>query len=357
MSKKVIFQIVTHFEMGGAERIAFNIAESQNPNFEYHAVEVAKGSSAYTQEMIKELQAYGIDYHRSSVANNKKAILFFPFRLKKLMDKYKPEIIQTHTEIPDLSVFLFHKLFPWYHFKLVRTLHNTVLWNDWGRTGKVVERYIQKEKANISNSLAVTKAYVENYGGTTDIPLIYNGFKLSKQKEYTYIVEGKINILFAGRFVHQKGLPTLVDVIKKVDSSKFFFHVAGVGPMEDYVNAELGQLDNVRLTGPIANLSSYIGSFDFVFIPSVHEGLNSLSIEASMNGTPAIINDIDGLNETLPYDWSLKVRDNNIEEYLKIFEHLETLDITALQEKAFSYVDSHFSIKKMQEGYESLYSF
>lgn len=357
MSKKVIFQIVTHFEMGGAERIAFNIAESQNPNFEYHIVEVAKGSSAYTQEMIKELQAYGIDYHRSPVANNKKAILFFPFRLKKLMDKYKPKIIQTHTEIPDLSVFLFHKLFPWYHFKLVRTLHNTVLWKDWGRIGKVVERYIQKEKANISNSLAVTKAYVENYGGTTDIPLIYNGFKPSKQKEYANIVEGKINILFAGRFVHQKGLPALVDVIKKVDPSKFFFHVAGIGPMEDYVNAELGKLDNVRITGPIANLSSYIGSFDFVFIPSVHEGLNSLSIEASMNGTPAIVNDIDGLNETLPSDWPFKVQNNNIDSYLKIFDHLDSCDRNALKAKAFSFADTHFSIKKMQEEYEKLYSF
>lgn len=357
MNRKVIFQIVTHFEMGGAERIAFNIAESENPNFEYHVVEVAKGNSAYTEEMIRELEEHGVLFHRSSVVNNKKAILFFPFRLKKLMETYRPSVIQTHTEIPDLSVFLFHKLFPWYHFKLVRTLHNTVLWNAWGKIGKMVEKYIQKEKANISNSLAVTKAYVENYGGTTDIPLIYNGFKSSKQKEYANIIDGKINILFAGRFVHQKGLPTLVDVIKKVDSSKFFFHVAGVGPMEDYVNTELGQLDNVRITGPIANLSSYVGSFDFVFIPSIHEGLNSLSIEASMNGTPAIINDIDGLNETLPSDWPLKVQNNNIDSYLEIFSRLDTCDRNGLKAEAFSFADSHFSIKKMQKEYEKLYSF
>ena len=127
MKKKVIFQIVTHFEMGGAERIAFNIAESSNSNYEYHVVEVAKGNSAYTEEMIKELESYGVIYHRGTLMNNKKAIVSFPFRLKKLVDTYKPDVIQTHTEIPDLAVFLFHKLFPSYHFKLVRTLHNTCL--------------------------------------------------------------------------------------------------------------------------------------------------------------------------------------------------------------------------------------
>lgn len=355
MRKKVIFQIVTHFEMGGAERIAFNIAESSNSNFEYHVVEVAKGNSAYTQEMIKELESYGVIYHRGTLTSNKKAIVNFPLRLKKLVDTYRPDVIQTHTEIPDLAVFLFHKLFPFYHFKLVRTLHNTVLWNSWGKIGKIVEKYIQRENANVSNSIAVSKSYVDKYGGKTDIPLIYNGFKPSSQAKYTQIIEGKINILFAGRFVHQKGLPALVNVIKNVDSNKFFFHVAGTGPMAQYVNEELGSLENVRISGPIANLSSFIGSFDFVFIPSVHEGLNSLSIEASMNGTPAIVNDIDGLNETLPSDWPLKVQDNNIENYIKIFNQLESLDVTSLQAKAFDYVNSHFSIKKMQEGYEALF--
>lgn len=355
MDKKVIFQIVTHFEMGGAERIAFNIAESENPDFEYHIVEVAKGNSAFTQEMIKELDVHRIVFHRSDISNNKKAILYFPFRLKKLIAKYHPVVIHTHTEVPDLAVYLFHLIFPFIHFKLVRTLHNTVLWNSWGKIGKIVERYVQKKNANVSNSIAVTKAYLRNFGGSAAIPLIYNGFKPTEQKKYQGIVMKKINVLFAGRFVHQKGLPVLVDVIKRVNPERYFFHVAGTGPMEEYVQENLGNLPNVKITGPIANLASYVGSFDFVFIPSVHEGLNSLSIEASMNGTPAIINDIDGLNETLPQDWNLKVSDNSVEQYSDIFDKIYTLDRTKIKEQAYSFVDSNFSIRKMQREYEKLY--
>jgi len=355
MKKKIIFQVVTHFDVGGAERIAFNIAKSKSQDFEYHVVEVAKGNSKYTEKMLAELKENGIAYHRSDVLNNKKAILSFPFRMKKLYDQYHPDVIQTHTEAPDLAVFLFHKFFPWCKFKLVRTLHNTKLWSQWRFIGKLVEKYIQNCDANVSNSLAVTKAYVEAFGGEKNIRLIYNGFAPSNQIKYSGLVEGKLNILFAGRFVPQKGLDVLVEVIKRTNPNKFFFHVAGKGPLDDVVNEGVGKMQNVKIIPPIPNLSSYVGSFDYVIIPSVHEGLNSLSIEASMNGTPAIVNDIAGLNETLPSDWKLKVTNNSVEQYLDILNVLSTLDYDHLKEYAFGFASCHFSISKMQSEYEKIY--
>ena len=37
---KHVFHIITHLDVGGAERVAFNIAKSDNPAIEYHIVEV-----------------------------------------------------------------------------------------------------------------------------------------------------------------------------------------------------------------------------------------------------------------------------------------------------------------------------
>ena len=59
--KTVVFQIITHLEMGGAERIAFNIAKSKSKEFEYHIVEVARGNSAYTKEMIDTVAMIGLE--------------------------------------------------------------------------------------------------------------------------------------------------------------------------------------------------------------------------------------------------------------------------------------------------------
>ena len=318
-------------------------------------VEVARGNSSYTEEMIHELESNHITYHRSDVGNNKMAMLKFPFRLKKLIREYNPSIIQTHTEVPDLAVFLFSKLYPCTKINVVRTLHNTLLWQSWEGIGKKVEKWMIEKKANVSNSKAVSESYKNNYGKDVDLPLIYNGFKSAEPSAFQGLDHRKINVLFAGRFVPQKGIDTLIEVVKAANKI-YNFTIAAVGPLEDQVKAGLSDCSNVNIIAPIANLSFYLNSFDFVLIPSIHEGLNSLSIEASFSGAPVIINDIKGLNETVPEDWPLKVSNNSLAEYKVLFDSLQGLIMKVLKQKAYGFVYKRFSIATMQKEYESLYA-
>lgn len=46
-----------------------------------------------------------------------------------------------------------------------------------------------------------------------------------------------------------------------------------------------------------------MGSFDFLFMPSNHEGLVLTSIEASLAHTPAVVNWCPGVNESLSKEW------------------------------------------------------
>ena len=55
-----IFHIITHFDIGGAERVAVNIAKSQTTGMEYHLVEVVRGNGEFSQAFIKELHDCGI---------------------------------------------------------------------------------------------------------------------------------------------------------------------------------------------------------------------------------------------------------------------------------------------------------
>ena len=50
-----VFHIVTSFDIGGAERVAFNIAKSKSPNFEYHVVEVVHSDSQFSHLVIDEI--------------------------------------------------------------------------------------------------------------------------------------------------------------------------------------------------------------------------------------------------------------------------------------------------------------
>lgn len=352
-----VIQVVTHFDMGGAERIAINIAKSKS-GVEYHMIEVAKGNSSFSKEFKKEMDEAGITYHCATASSNKKGLLSFPFRLRKLIKEIHPNVVHTHTENPDLGVFLTYILFPsiFKNIKIVRTLHNTVLWQNWKWMGKLVERFIQKKRANVTNSKMIAEVYQNEFGRDPWINLIYNGFGIVEQVQYEKIVKGKKNILFAGRFHSQKGIPVLIETIKRANPDAFHFHIAGKGELENELLEGLKNQKNVTTTGPIFGLSKYLASFDYVFIPSVHEGLNSLSIESAFSQTPVIINNCDGLNETVPADYPLKVNNNSVDGFAALFKKLECEDPKQYSKLTNQYAIDHFSISKMQSEYEALYN-
>ena len=52
---KKVFHIISHFDVGGAERVAVNIAKSKTADMEYHVVELVRARSLFTRVFIREL--------------------------------------------------------------------------------------------------------------------------------------------------------------------------------------------------------------------------------------------------------------------------------------------------------------
>ena len=83
-----VFHIVSHFDVGGAERVAVNIADDHEGIVEYHLVEVVRAHSSFTRVFINELRQKGIRYHRAFVPEvhfhylfERIAALLFPLRM------------------------------------------------------------------------------------------------------------------------------------------------------------------------------------------------------------------------------------------------------------------------------------
>ena len=136
MHRKIVFHIISHLDVGGAERVAINIAESPTEGIAYHVVELIRAHSDFTDVLIKELRDHNITYHRGWIPEihfhylfERLAALTFPFWFLWPFLKYKPQVLHIHTEIPDLQTNGFFLLFPWAlkRFKLVETFHNTRL--------------------------------------------------------------------------------------------------------------------------------------------------------------------------------------------------------------------------------------
>lgn len=239
--------------------------------------------------------------------------------------------------------------------KYVRTIHNTELWNQWPQIGCKVEAFFKKKHANIAISQSTQLCYKQIYGETPQI--IFNGLQSVKQNKFKYIIANKINILFAGRLEYQKGVDQLIEVVNELKyNSKFYFHIVGNGSMKEKVHKALGALTNVSFYDKIFGLNQYIGDFDYLFMPSNHEGLALMPIEASLAHTPTIINNCPGLKDTLPEKWPLKVNNNNVTDFVQLILSLEnTTHYEEYVNIAYEYAKTNFSIEKMQYEYEQIY--
>ena len=186
-----IFHLITHFSLGGAERVAANIAESQTHGMEYHVVEIMRGRTAYTPKFIGELEKAGVRCHRSWMPDvsfhflfERIAALLFPLRMLYIMLRWRPDVIHTHTETPDLALYVFSRVFPRIlrRVKIVRTIHNTRLWTGLPRTAQWVEAFVKSRNANIAISDSVRDSYAERFGEVA--PIINNGVAEVEQKDY-----------------------------------------------------------------------------------------------------------------------------------------------------------------------------
>ena len=412
MLKMRTFHLITHFSLGGAERVAANIAESQTHGMEYHVVEIMRGRTAYTPKFIAELEQAGVRCHRSWMPDvsfhflfERIAALLFPLRMLYIMLRWHPDVIHTHTETPDLALYVFSRLFPFMlrRVKIVRTIHNTRLWTGLPRTAQWVEAFFKSLGANIAISDSVRDSYAERFGEVP--PIINNGVAEVEQTDYfnTSTPQGvhlsqvhqqhlntstfntqhstnlntstpplgfcrlpeqeHLNILFAGRLEPQKGVVVLCEVLKMLaGDARFFFTIAGDGSQRTLVEQTLADIAssgkplNAQLVPPIFGLAGYMQSFDYLFMPSEFEGLSMLSMEASLNRLPVIANACPGLADTLPADWALLAHNNSLNDYRHIFnELLPTADHDALTQRAYAFAKDRFSVRTMQERYEARY--
>ena len=412
MLKMRTFHLITHFSLGGAERVAANIAESQTHGMEYHVVEIMRGRTAYTPKFIAELEQAGVRCHRSWMPDvsfhflfERIAALLFPLRMLYIMLRWRPDVIHTHTETPDLALYVFSRLFPFMlrRVKIVRTIHNTRLWTGLPRTAQWVETFFKSLGANIAISDSVRDSYAERFGEVP--PIINNGVAEVEQKDYfnTSTPQGvhlsqvhqqhlntstfntqhstnlntstpplgfcrlpeqeHLNILFAGRLEPQKGVVVLCEVLKMLaGDARYHFTIAGDGSQRTLVEqtladiASAGKPLNAQLVPPIFGLAGYMQSFDYLFMPSEFEGLSMLSMEASLNRLPVIANACPGLADTLPADWALLAHNNSLNDYRRIFnELLPTADHDALTQRAYAFAKDRFSVRTMQERYEARY--
>jgi len=113
---------------------------------------------------------------------------------------------------------------------------------------------------------------------------------------------------YTGRFVvglvgalviHHKGQDLLIEVARRVESAHpdILFVLVGEGEDEERLRARAADLRNVEFAGFVDDVGTWLEFFDVLTLPSRHEGLGSVLLDAMDHGRAIVASRVGGIPE------------------------------------------------------------
>lgn len=369
-----ILHIITAFHLGGAEEIAINIAVGMAKRGHQCcvvALTTPREQDATGNAQKRRLSTAGVQCVEFGGSHIRLNSLTGPFRLARFCRTWRPDIVHSHTDVPDFTVSLAGRLTRFY---IARTIHNTVLWPTHRILGRISESGFHDDLV-VFVSDGARKAYRNlrekyNLGQSSHQLRIVNGVppadasgckdRPALLREFG-VVDGKVLFCFAGRFTDQKGFDVLLDALNKLPESylfKFELHAFGQGEKQELYAKQVAQARlPVTFHPPVAGISRLFPAFDAIIMPSRFEGLPLVSIESLASGVPVIGTSAPGLVETFPPDWPLIAAPEDAATLCHIImKFLDgDFDNAQLREIGIRWHGENFSIDQMVSAYEQAY--
>lgn len=362
MKKKKILRIIARLNVGGpaihtvllTDRIQSDEFESKLfagpvPDNEGDMSYLAKDRGVEVN-YIKELQ------RELSLVNDLKAL----FHILKIMLKYKPDIVHTHTA---KAGFIGRGAAVLYNFissakvKTVHTFHGHVFHGYFSPAKTKLFLFIERTLARHTDKIVtITDKQQEeilNYGigkkvqhSMIPLGLDLEKFYVNNNSNFLHesfsIPKNKKLIGIVARFTQIKNLEMFIRVaslIHKKESNTHFFMV-GDGedrPQLESFCKEQGASDFITFTGFLKNLPDIYSSLDLVLLTSNNEGSPVSIIEALSSGVPVVSTAVGGVPDLFTeFGKNYLVQTNDDEAMASA-----SLDILSSQENNLRFVTEH----------------
>lgn len=154
---------------------------------------------------------------------------------------------------------------------------------------------------NAANRDALVNAGVVPQG--RDVVLNGAGVNLNDYPYQEYPNDGTVRFLFVGRIMKEKGVDEFfvaAERMKKKYGKRVEFRMAGM--FEEAYKQKIDELVNdgiIEYLGYQADMKSLYGAASCVVLPSYHEGMSNVLLEAAATGRPLITSDIPGCREAV----------------------------------------------------------
>ncbi len=324
-----VLHLISTFQLGGAELVAYRLAKSvrsvpegqpdagQEINHAIAAVWTTE--SAYQQDFVTACEGAGIRCYQLSQRGRSIGRFSGWLGLPRVVADFRPDVIHSHTDIPDFNLALYLRFLGGRHkaIKVVRTIHNEVLWPTHRLLAKVTESaFSNQQLRNPETIIGISEPTLLAYRSLRqslgllacpDQRLIQNpGRGLGQPVDYRDLVAGPLRLLFAGRLTYQKGFDLLIEallLLPPLVAAQIKLTIYGEG---DQVTL-LQKLDEGGIPysyhQPVFDLPNQFRDYHCLLMPSRFEGVPLAVAEAAAVGLPILSGPPQGMVDQLPKDW------------------------------------------------------
>ncbi len=334
---KKILHLLASNKFSGAENVACTIIENFKENYEF-AYCSPNGPIEQTLE-TKKIKYY--ELKKFNIIN-----------LKKVIDKFKPDIIHAHDYKASLLA-----AFSGFNGKIISHLHiNALFAKSWNLKSLVYKLSINKYDYVVGVSNAVYNEAIFKNKLKGKYITIYN--YVNKQKiidlsnKYTYKKE--YDLFFLGRLNELKNPIQFIEIVKKlkIQNNNLRAVIIGDGELNLKCNELIKNyqlLDNIDMLGFVENPYPIIKNCKIGIMPSKVEGFGLAAIEASILGKPVLNSGVGGLGEIFENNKELIC--TNIDEYCA-----KISDLNNLENNININLDSFCSLDYWKSNIEKIYS-
>jgi len=185
-----------------------------------------------------------------------------------------------------------------------------------------------------------------------------SGVNLADHPLEEYPGDDRINFLFIGRVMKDKGIDEYLAAAEKIKAMYPFTDFQILGFCEEAYEKKLKHLQEHKIVtyhGFQDDVHSFIKASHAVILPSYHEGMSNVLLEAASTGRPVIASDIPGCRETFDEGISgYGIEVGNTEDLIakvEKFIHLSHEDKRQMGLAGRVKVESEFSRQKVTKTY------
>lgn len=219
---------------------------------------------------------------------------------RRLLREEKPDLVLTYTIKPNIYGGFCCRL-----LKIPYLVTVTGLGSTFQKQGMLLKMIVAMYRAGLKKAECVFFQNEENRGifekykikGKKDRLVKGSGVSL-KRHTFEEYPQGETRFLFVGRMMREKGIEELLEAAKILHGPEVVFELLGYCD-EDYQ----GRLDECEQEGYIRQLGfhpdvhEYLKRCSALVLPTYHEGMSNVLMEASATGRPVIATKISGCKE------------------------------------------------------------